>query len=170
MFDVEFIIKTLPAIFHHRAVLDVAVDMYSPEKCQSGTKVELRSREGYLANVITEESGCGSNIAPWRVMAAKGQTIEIHLIDFSVSHRLNKDNSNNVDSHCPVYATIKEEGVTVGQTICGGKGKERHLYTSIGNTVEIEMPLQQTEEKKRYYILHYKSKFSLFRIMKYDSI
>ena len=120
--------------------------------------MELKSREGYIANVITEESGCGSSIAPWRIIAAKGQTIEVYLTDFSVSYQMKEKDVNNVDSHCPVYATIREEGVTVGQTICGEKKKERHLYTSVGNTVEIEIPLQQSDDRKKYYVLHYKSK------------
>ena len=133
-----------------------AVATAEADKCQSTGRINLTNRQGYISNAITEMSGCGSSVAPWRVVGEPGQTIELHLIDFAASPSY-KAQHDDVERQCPVYATIREDGVTVGQTICGGRTKDRHIYTSVGNVLDIEIPLQQEDKKKRFYLINYKS-------------
>ena len=122
------------------------------EKCQSSGHIPVKSHEGYLASTITETTGCGTVVAPWRIEAERGQIIELHLLDFSAAW-------NHVQSahgsDCPVYANIKEDGVTVGQVLCGGKGKERHVYTTVGHTVEIEIPLRSKDEEAKRFLIYF---------------
>ena len=128
-------------------------------------RINLTGRQGYISNAITEISGCGSSVAPWRVVGEVGQTIELHLIDFAASPSY-KAQHDEVERHCPVYATIREDGVTLGQTICGGRTKDRHIYTSVDHVLDIEIPLQQDDKKKRFYLINYKSESLCMNSMK----
>ena len=39
---------------------------------------------GYIANLVTEATGCGGIQSPWRVEAQPGQTIRLSLLDFTL--------------------------------------------------------------------------------------
>ena len=41
----------------------------------------------------------------------------------------------------------------MGQVLCGGRGKERHVYTSISNSVEIALPHQQHDKHFLIYFV-----------------
>ena len=42
---------------------------------------------GYLASVVTDETGCGSVDSPWLLRTAPGQTIRLSLFDFDGAAR-----------------------------------------------------------------------------------
>jgi len=50
-------------------------------------EVEAVSSGGYLASVMTEETGCGSPESPWLLRAPAGQRIQLRLIDFNATSR-----------------------------------------------------------------------------------
>ena len=43
------------------------------------------------------------------------------------------------DRRCNIYANIIEEASGARVTVCSGETRYRHLYTTISNTVEIEI-------------------------------
>jgi len=50
-------------------------------------EVDAVSTGGYLASVVTEDTGCGSPEAPWLLRAPAGQTIQLRLLDFNATSR-----------------------------------------------------------------------------------
>ena len=50
-------------------------------------EVEAASSSGYLASIVTEETGCGSPESPWLLRAPAGQKIQLHLLDFNATSR-----------------------------------------------------------------------------------
>lgn len=59
--------------------------METPEKScgdPDGLHVSLPG-PGYIANLVTEATGCGGVYSPWRVAAQPGQTIRLSLLDFT---------------------------------------------------------------------------------------
>ena len=54
----------------------------SQEACYAD-HVMTATGEGYLANIITDQTGCGSTNAPWRIVGEQGQRIELKLMDFA---------------------------------------------------------------------------------------
>jgi len=67
----------------------VAVVTRRKSRCQDRRAVEVEavSSGGYLASVVTEETGCGSPEAPWLLRAPAGQTIQLRLLDFNATSR-----------------------------------------------------------------------------------
>ncbi len=80
-------------------VLYLSVISPSRQSCQTDRIVDI-SEDGspsFVANVATEESACGSADNPWVFKAKPGQTLNITLFDFGVSHR----NNSRSDSFTP---------------------------------------------------------------------
>jgi len=67
----------------------VAVVTRRKNECQRPGPLEVAaaSSGGYLASVVTEETGCGSPESPWLLRAPVGQTIQLRLLDFNASSR-----------------------------------------------------------------------------------
>ena len=79
---------------------------------------------------------CGTQFQPWTVEAPVGEKIRINLIDFSAAK-----SSQAVEQGkqaCFKYGIIVDKGNKRNVSICGrGVERERDLYTSTGNVVEI---------------------------------
>ena len=56
---------------------------------------------------------------------------------------------------CVVYGMIKEKDAGVSMTICSGRERRRHLYTTMTNSLEIYIDEQTGEENISYFILEY---------------
>ena len=67
----------------------VAVVTRRKNECQDTRplEVEAASSGGYLASVVTEETGCGSPESPWLLRAPAGQKIQLRLLDFNATSR-----------------------------------------------------------------------------------
>jgi len=72
------------------AAVDVAVVTRRKTECQGPGPLPVEtstSGGGYLASVVTEETGCGSPDSPWLLSAPAGQTIQLRLLDFDAATR-----------------------------------------------------------------------------------
>ncbi len=49
--------------------------------------VRVNAGHGYIASVITEETGVGSADCPWQIRAKPGQKINVTLYDFGRTHK-----------------------------------------------------------------------------------
>ena len=60
--------------------------METPRKsCDDRTGLQVSVRgPGYIANLVTEATGCGGIHSPWRVEARRGQQIRLSLLDFTL--------------------------------------------------------------------------------------
>jgi len=61
---------------------------------------------GYLASVVTEETGCGSPDAPWLLRAPVGQTIQLRLLDFDAAARRDAAWTTDDDSQQPLICQV----------------------------------------------------------------
>ena len=69
--------------------VDVVVVTRQKNECQGPgpLEVEAVSSGGYLASVVTEETGCGAPESPWLLRAPAGQRIQLRLLDFNATTR-----------------------------------------------------------------------------------
>ena len=67
----------------------VAVVTRRKSECRGPGPLEVAAARagGYLASVVTEETGCGSPDSPWLISAPAGQTIQLRLLDFDAASR-----------------------------------------------------------------------------------
>lgn len=110
-----------------------------------------------IANIVTQETGCGSPDCPWIIEVPSGQHINITLTDFALENPRQPGDGFPADTNCRVYATIQEVGVSSrSMTICGGDTRVKHVYTSSTNVVKIRVVGQEVPATRPYFILSYK--------------
>ena len=113
---------------------------------------------------MTREGRYGSEICPWVINVQPGQRINITLFDFSVPIKYRNPNEINDVLHttrCHKYAVITESGVTGRRPVCSTHRREKHVYTSEGHMVEIQMMDFKTEQTLPYYLLKYQGEATL---------
>ena len=82
---------------------NIPVQSPTRESCHSYKPIRVQERSGYLASVVTMETGYGSSRCPWRLKVSSGQRINITLLDFGTRKNLMQKDT----TYCPVYAKIK---------------------------------------------------------------
>ena len=109
--------------------------------------------KGIIASITSQESGWGtfSSVCPWLVEVEPFQRINFTLIDFSISARLKNTEQAFGLSSCRRFGVITEgqSGNSTQEIMCGGKERERSIYLSRSNRVEVR--LNSTE----YFLLKY---------------
>ena len=114
----------------------------NPPKCSSSIPLTLTEESGYIAHLHTSSDEC-----LWIIRLPAGLRVNITLLDFGVS-RLKKS-SGPVGGirplECYMYAYIKEES-HVRTRICSGLERERVVYLSETNSIEIETHTIRTEK------------------------
>lgn len=151
-----------PRIFIFITTLTISVTSTSKGVCSTcNFGVKLSAENGRIASVVAEETGCGTPDCPWIIEAKPGQKVNISLTDFALARQdgTKMDRPSRGPGSCRVYATIKEESVSRSTTVCGGSGRERHIYTSVTNTVEIRIVGQpSTDDGRDHFLLKYEGK------------
>jgi len=140
----------------------VTVSVISPERqlCHALRPVILTNKTGYLASVVSADTGCGTGDSPWLITLLPGQRINITLYDFTTqpdaAHALGSNStsagsdvtgSGSADSQtrlCRVYATVRETNGARAVTICGGQLRQRPAYVTLGHVAEIRLSTATT--------------------------
>lgn len=106
---------------------------------------------GYLTSHVTEATGCGTSLTPWVIEMESGQTVRVELFDFNV---LDLSRQLSVDHQCPVYAVLREVLATGVRnlTVCGGMSRERHVYTSVTNRLEIAFTVSADKSSSSFML------------------
>ena len=119
------------------------------DQCALPQPITLPSTSGYISNIISHDTACGTARTPWEIRAKPGQHIRIRLIDFSLS--ASNRQSAGESSRKSVYGTVKERSQST--TIYAGRARDTQVYTSRSHTVQIVIftlsPLQG------YFLLYY---------------
>ena len=124
--------------------------------CQSSRAMIVREPVGFVPSTLTFETQCGSPASPWVIEVEPGRKINITLHDFTKGFIADGSTFPGV---CYAYAIIKEEGRHEVQTICGGRKRVRHVYTSLSNRVEIRiMNGGGGQQRQQYFLLHYEGR------------
>ena len=58
---------------------------------------------------------------------------------------------------CRVYAVIKDDSSMKSMTVCGGIDREKEVYISQGNSVQIRLldNIKTSEQKREHFLLKY---------------
>jgi len=136
------------------------------------TAVRVPLPSGYIASVLTGETGCGSTETPWLIEARPGQTTNITMYDFGLktAHAQNDTkltatsggrgglagNSNAAlgGGNCHVYCIVKERHTGRSLTVCGGSSRVTNVIESRGTSLELRV-MPGSVDKTRYFLIKY---------------
>jgi len=107
------------------------------DECRAIEPLKISALNGYLASVITDQTGKGSSMCPWEITTQSGMTIVLTLIDFGHENR-STSLARATGTVCDVYAKVLEVSVASSAImICGDAFKENVVYASTSNTVQV---------------------------------
>ena len=138
--------------------LVVAVEKDACRMCNHGDSdfARVTQPSNYLGSVVSAETRsdgqCGSAKCPWKIEVKSGQTINITLYDFAMERR-NGDSS--AADQCYRYAMIKEKTHVRDTPVCGGKGRQQVIYSSVSNTVEIHIVSSEVFSRLGQFVIKY---------------
>lgn len=117
---------------------------------------------GYLASVVSEETGCGVASSPWEVVARPGQRLTFTLYDFSrpVSSDTPLTSSGLGGTlQCNVYVVFKERELGRSTTVCGGgPERTREVYMSTSHAVEVRLTVgRMGDGRDRMFLVSYEA-------------
>ena len=125
-------------------------------ECRSHGSIRRTDRVGLLATHITEEYGWGGSACPWVLRLPSGQRINITLFNFARSGEsglLSPD-----PSVCYEVAKIHENRQTKSILTCGTDNRQKNVYVSEGNQVEIRFVDRQVLKNLGKLVLQYEGK------------
>jgi len=143
-------------------MMRVFVSVISPDRqqCHALRPVVLTNKTGYLASVVSVDTGCGTGDSPWLISLLPGQRINITLYDFTTQpdtdHVISTNSTSagsgvigagSADSQtrlCRVYATVRETNGARAVTICGGQLRHRPAYVTLGHVAEVRLSTATT--------------------------
>lgn len=131
----------------------------SPDGCPRDGPIHLSNSQGLLANLVTQAEGCGGERKPWVITVHRGQVISITLLDFNVNNY-----KQNSETKCEVYARISEQLPQKARnvTVCGGSTRQKAVYTSTTNRVEVAVITNEARAAAvPYFLLKYEGKTSM---------
>ncbi len=114
----------------------------------------LTDMPGYLSNLKSITSDCGHiPDSPWKIQVKMGQKINLTLFEFS-------DKRDPDDKKCRTYAILRERslGRTRNITLCSAVNRQRIVYTSVTNQIEIGL----SQGLISRYFLKYEGKLLLY--------
>jgi len=148
--------------------------------------------EGHLTSRSVHHSGHGTDHCPWVIVVQPGKTIDLYVIDFSLTSRYqdfmtSADDDDVIQSpvtddedYCHVYATVRElstQGHAQGQgrvqgrvdsqghdevKICAGNRREQRVYTSVSNAVSVRLSSVVFDDPTVNFLLKYVGNFINF--------
>ena len=130
--------------FSHSAVASVR-----EKTCTKCDHLKLTAPRGYISSYKAQTTKCGSPDCPWLLEAQPGQRLNISLINFAWT---TPERGQAFGTNCKVFATLKEASGTRGETVCGKNVRERHVYTSLTNAVELRIV---GNVKSEQFLLYY---------------
>ncbi len=124
--------------------------------CRSDGIVRLTDPVGIIASVVVGELQSGSRPCPWVIQAQPGQKINITLLDFGSTE---EDMGVGFRPSCFKYGIIRERDFSSPTIICSDRVRERNLYLSQTNRVEIQFEQGQHAEKTPHFLIKYNSRY-----------
>lgn len=109
-----------------------------------------------MSSDVTLHGGCGGVKDPWTLTARPGQKITINLIDYAYSIQI-PTQAADTDTTCTIYATIKDTGAPVANTVCGvRRQKETRVFTSSSHVIEVGIvPPKDNKHAAGHFLLKY---------------
>nr|UCK81582.1 Gal-binding and CUB domains containing receptor 13 [Arenicola marina] len=129
----------------------VAVKPPDLEQCRRESRMLIHGDQGVISSKVTSDTACGGLDTPWVMEASPGQRIHVSLVDFGWTSR--ESGELQPSSQCDVYGYISERRLGMNNTLCGGRARDRHVYSSASNVIEIQ--LLQTKGNPATFLLQY---------------
>jgi hypothetical protein len=132
----------------------------------------LTKPSGFLASVVTDDTGAGSSAAcPWTIRAEPGQTIKLTLYDFGIwspstespsssgagtsRHRI----TESLSASCPAtYAVVTDKlSPGGGKSLCRGQSRDSVVFQSKGDVINVTMNRYRSETggDAVYFLIQY---------------
>lgn len=118
--------------------------------CKYLGDIPVSGQSGTLASIVTSEHEFGSSRCPWLITVSRGQRVKLVLVDFGVIYRL-----TDAGVVCHVYARFQEPTLSTATTVCGSRTRERSVYVSETNQVEVTMMNFRMNEEQVYFVVNY---------------
>lgn len=136
--------------------------------------------QGHLSSRSVYHSGHGSEHCPWVIVVQQGKTIDLYVIDFSLTARYHDVmtsaddagiahlQTTGDDEYCHVYATVRElTGQGQGQghdevKICAGYRREQLVYSSVSNSLNVRLSPLVFDDPTANFLLRYVGNFIIF--------
>jgi len=132
---------------------------------------------GYIANLVTEATGCGRLHSPWRIEAQPGQTVRLNLLDFTLAPPSRRrcvalaatpgKPGEIAVAPCPPLAVVREPDARGSSwhnvTVTGGRrlpgtsvsSRENLVYISQGHVVEVAILTTDNTADVPYFMIKY---------------
>ena len=123
-------------------------------ECHESRQLTVTAPSGYISNTVGENKGFGFR-CPWIIKVHKAQKINISLLYFQYKFpRIDQSEGEaQRGSFCRRLAIIRENGKQT--SICGGNLRERNVYISEGNELQVEIVRGRSDEDLPSFLLHY---------------
>lgn len=134
----------------------IEVEKLACQSCAWSNVARLTARRAYLSSAVTmtDSNGCGSIKCPWSIEVKTGQKINITLFDFSET-KTTADSTPKKQQSCTRYGVIREKTASQDAIICSGQGRESRIYTSLSNSVEIQVVSPEVFTKTGHFLIYY---------------
>ena len=129
--------------------------------CTATSFLVPAAKSGYLSSHIALDTGRGSTDCPWLIRTDPGRRVVINLIDFGygMTERTNAPSSEY--DLCTVYAIIRERDNHNGVTVCAGTVRNKTVYTSVSDVVEVRiLGGRGSYAEIAYFLLKYEGRIS----------
>ena len=113
----------------------------------------LNASEGYISS--RQPTSPSMSNCPWVIQVAPGQRINITLLDFGV-YGLKKGSPGGQSVYCNRYAQIRD--LSQNTPICAGRVREKNVYVSKSNRVEITLLRPDRSQVQPQFLLKYQGK------------
>ncbi len=130
--------------------------------CRGSDFIRLSEPQGYISSAVTEDLQLGSSMCPWMIQAQPGQKIIITLLDFALwvpNRKTTARHPPETSGICHIYANIKERTMAGSVTVCGGDQRERTIYTSETDSVQIEVANMKLSKNVAYFLFKYEGMY-----------
>lgn len=149
----------------YNVVVLVTVETGGSRLCSTSSHINISSQAGYLSSLVTSETGLGSGSCPWIITVDPGQHINVTLIDFSLIQPFGPNDvmgaeEAKLQTFCHKYAEIRERPNTRETVVCGGESRNKNIFVSSSNKLEIRLQRYASPKKSAYFLLKFEGKYS----------
>lgn len=141
------------------SVANAKVVVAESERCDVSEPITVTTAPGYLASVVTMDTGRGGQDCPWRIEVQQGQKVNLTLLNFArIGQPSEWRAASGADAPrpkvCYQLARIRERQYSRTLTECeGATPRDSHAYSSTSNVVEVDMNVAKMH--KVHFLLHF---------------
>lgn len=135
----------------------VSVAVTESQVCGRSRPLQITGSHGFISSAIADETGFGTVMCPWLIMAQPGQQLQLTLYNFVPPTPPSKD--ANTGRFCDKYVAVKEDNDVRNISSCVGDARDKVIFTSDSNVVELGvLPARKNAPELRKFLVKYEGK------------